>query len=264
MEPALLPSLFVCQAISFDLGNKFLYGGFVFDSQMPPPPSPRDKYSPAREGDSLGVLSEVRSKLAGLYQYIFSYRPTFILDGEGRRWDLLAKPAGKGEVAGAGSPFKVLTRPKPDSTTGAVQAGVIYWSGLYKSLRPDDNMTITGLLSEDGTTGWFDLDPTDAIWLKVTFNTSGVPTAANIESWGTSKEFEIDLYAWVENSYCEDDGEATPTHKYSRKLIAYSVPDDNGKPKLTQVMSHDQILRNVCIDGRPARYPFDHEGGYPL
>jgi len=29
-------------------------------------------------------------------------------------------------------------------------------------------------------------------------------------------------------------------------------------------MLHDQMLRNVCIDGRPARYPFDHEGGYPL
>lgn len=179
------------------------------------------------------------------------------------------KPQLPGEGGGDGGtadhPFRLVTRPKPGSETTVVQGGIVYESSLYLSLRPNDKQAITGLLNADRTSGWFDLIGTDAIWLGIVFNSSGAVTSATIDSWGQSDDFEVDEDAWSGNdSYCEDDGDDPPVHQTSRKLIAYTVAGGGGLPVVTQVMFHDQVLRNVCIDGRPARYPFDHEGGYPL
>ncbi|MBU3720744.1 MAG: hypothetical protein FGM22_08310 [Burkholderiaceae bacterium] len=170
---------------------------------------------------------------------------------------------GRGAGATAQHPFQVLMRTKP-GTEDQYQAGVVYGSALYKSLRPTDKVTISGLLSADGASGWFDLIATDAIWLGIVFNSSGVVTAARIDSWGAGDDFDVTQVAWSgENGYVEDDDDPdNPVHQTSRKLIAYTVPDEAGVPSLTQVMFRDQILRDVAIDGRPARYPFDHEGGY--
>jgi hypothetical protein len=161
-------------------------------------------------------------------------------------------------------PFQVFLRAKP-SNAAITQAGVYYHSSLFQSLRPNDKYPITGLLSEDKSTGWFDLIANDAIWLGVTFDSSGEPDWAGIDSWGGDKEFKIDKEAWSnEKAYCEDDGGTPPIHQTSRKLIAYTTANDEGKPVLHQVMFRHQVLRDCNIDGRPARYPFDHEGGYPL
>lgn len=177
---------------------------------------------------------------------------------------LEVKPTRRSSAKKSDHPFLVLTRAKPN-VPAITQAGVIYESSLFKSLRPNDKKSITGLLDEDRENGWFDMIGNDAIWLGVTFDSSGVPDWAGIDSWGQSDTFEIDEDAWSENNgYCEDDGGDPAKHQTSRKLIAYSVAGESGKPILTQVMFHDQVLRNVCIDGRPARYPFAHEGGYPL
>jgi len=171
---------------------------------------------------------------------------------------------GGGSVEVEDHPFKVFLRSKPGAP-GVTQAGVYYFSSLYKSLRPNDKQAITGLLSEDRASGWFDLIGNDAIWLGIVFDSSGNVISASIDSWGQSDDFDITQSAWSgNNGYCEDDGNNPPVHQTSRKLIAYTIADDDGNPVLHQVMFRDQVLRNVCIDGRPARYPFDHEGGYPL
>jgi hypothetical protein len=172
--------------------------------------------------------------------------------------------------AAASHPFQVLMRSVGTPESPAWQAGVVRASSLFKSLRPNDKQAINGLLDEDpfaaNAQGWFDMIPNDAIWLGITFDSSGSVTYAGIDSWGQSDSFQITKEAWSgEDGYCEDDGSTTnPVHQTSRKLIAYSVAGNNGEPVLTQCMTRDQLLRNVCIDGRPARYPFDHEGGYPL
>ncbi len=156
-------------------------------------------------------------------------------------------------------PFQVLQRNKGTAGTPNWQWKVALESSLYKSLRPNDKKAITGLDT------WFAAIANDAIWLGITFDGSGNVTWAGIDSWGQSDDFDITKNAWSgENGYCEDDGADPPKHQTSRKLIAYSVAGDSGEPVLTQVMFHDQLLRNVCIDGKPARYPFNHEGGYPL
>lgn len=156
-------------------------------------------------------------------------------------------------------PFKVLQRNNGTEEDPNWQWKVVLESSLYKSLRPNDKQTISGLDT------WFDAIANDAIWLGIVFNSSGNVISASIDSWGQSDDFDLTQSAWSgENGYCEDDGEDPPAHQASRKLIAYSVAGEDGEPVLTQVMFRDQVLRDCNIDGRPARYPFDHEGGYPL
>lgn len=164
-----------------------------------------------------------------------------------------------GAAAAADHPFKVLVRNNGTAETPDWEAKVTLESWLYKSLRPNDKQTVTLVDT------WFPLLGNDAIWLGIVFDSLGAITYVGIDSWGQNKVFEIDELAWSGNDgYCEDDGGTPPVHQTSRKLIAYSVADDDGNPVLTQVMFRDQVLRDVNIDGRPARYPFDHEGGYPV
>ncbi|MFZ4597824.1 MAG: hypothetical protein ACOYNN_04190 [Terrimicrobiaceae bacterium] len=164
-----------------------------------------------------------------------------------------------GGDASSAHPFQVISR----TVDGDLEYGVIYTSSLFKSLQPNDKQAITGLLSEDQTTGWFSLTSGGYIWLGITFDSTGAITTAAIDNSDT-ETFDLTQPAWSGNDgYCEDDGETEPTHQTSRKLIAYIVAGDPS-PVLHQVMFHDQLLRNTCVDGRPARYPFDHEGGYPL
>jgi hypothetical protein len=172
---------------------------------------------------------------------------------------------GGGDAVAESHPFKVYQRVKPGTEESPIyQYGVDYRSSLYKSLKPGTNkQTITGLLNEAKTTGWFDLSAGGYIWLGITFNTSGNPTAAVIDN-SDDDTFDLDANAWSDNdSYVEDNGGTPPTHQTSRKLIAVTA-SGSGAPVIYQVMRTQQVLRNVCIDGRPARYPFDHEGGYPL
>jgi hypothetical protein len=204
---------------------------------------------------------------ADVLKYIETIKPisgigTKVIDSPGGRVVNADPGAGGGGSSVVDHPFTVLQRPSP-TTEGVFQYGVIYESSLYNSLRPNDKISITGLLSEDRESGWFDLSPGGYIWLGVIFNSSGVVTSAGIDN-SDDDDFDITAEAWAgENGYCEDDAGDPPTHQASRKLIAYTVSGDTA-PILTQSMFRDQLLRNVCIDGRPARYPFDHEGGYPL
>lgn len=162
-------------------------------------------------------------------------------------------------------PFKLVTRVKPGVPT-VTQGGVVFGSCLYQSLRPNHKYTITGLLNADQTSGWFDLIGNDAVWLGIVFNSARNPTSASIDSWGQGDLYTLTSLAWSgTNSYCEDDGSTTnPRHQTSRVLIATSLAGADGKPIVTQRLFHDQTLRDVSIDTRSARYPFSHQGGYPL
>jgi hypothetical protein len=165
---------------------------------------------------------------------------------------------GGGGSSSGDHPFKFSVREK-EGSPGEFEGMVTLESSLYKSLRPNDKQSITGLDS------WFDVIPNDAIWLGIVFDSGGEIVSASIDSWGQSDSFSVSASAWSgSNGYCEDDGGDPPSHQASRKLIAYTLADIGGFPVVHQVMFRDQVLRDCNIDGRPARYPFDHEGGYPL
>jgi hypothetical protein len=134
-------------------------------------------------------------------------------------------------------------------------------SNLFSSLSPTSKVAITGLNSP------FTLTSGGYIWLGITFNRSGGVTGAFIDNSDTDT-FNLSAAPWSDNNaYVEDDGEPEPEgarHQSSRKLIAYIIAGANGEPVVKQVMRNDQVLRSVCINGKPAQYPFAHEGGYPF
>lgn len=167
-------------------------------------------------------------------------------------------------------PFQVLQRPHPE-TEGIWQYGVIYESNLFKSLKPNDMQTISGLLSEDKSTGWFSLVTGGYIWLEISITNAGVITATINNS--DEDDFDLTANAWSgiltdpsHTGFCEDNGETTGVyaykHKTSRKPIAFTESSD-GAPIIIQSMKSHQILWHFPIDGRPAKYPLNYEGEYP-
>jgi len=231
-----------------------------FKEPTPIPPGPKAKHSATREASSITALGEVKRVLSRLINLLAPYSPQQFIDLNGHRMEVLARDMGRGSVSTAGShPFQVLVRNNGTALSPVWQAMVISSSYLYQSFRPNHKYTITNLNT------WFTLTSSDAIWIGIVFNSSGVPTSAAIDSYGQSDSFDLTAEAWAgSNGYCEDNGSDPRFHQTSRKLIAYTEADGSGNPVLTQVMFHDQLLRNVCVDSRPARYPFDHDGGYPL
>jgi len=156
-------------------------------------------------------------------------------------------------------PFKVLQRNNGTAESPNWQWKVILESSLYKSERPNDKQTITGLDT------WFEAIGNDAIWLGIVFDAAGLVTSASIDSWGQGDDFDITKDAWSgENGYCEDDGGDPPVHQTTRKLIAYSVAGDNGQPILTQKLKSDLLIYDGNKDGRPAKLVEEYSGGYPL
>lgn len=190
------------------------------------------------------------------------------LNRSGAGTTLTIKP-GAGGSSDAVHPFKIYIKNLGTEETPIWKAGVEYNSSLFKSLKPNDRQTITGLLSEDYSTGWFSLMANDAIWLGITFDVDANITWAGIDSWGQSDAFDIDVAAWVstggKKSYVADDGSTTaPFHQTSRMLLGYTIAGSEGEPVLTQSVNSHLVLRNCLIDGRVCRYPFAHYGGYPF
>jgi hypothetical protein len=173
-----------------------------------------------------------------------------------------------GAAAAASQPFQILTQSKPGSETGEMQWGVVYTSRLYDSPKPDDKISITGLLPEtveSDSEGWLDLMGNDAIWLTVCVDSAGETTSVTINSWKNGDDFDVTADAWSgNNGFCEDDGGDPAVFQTVRKLIGYSIADAAGTPVVTQSITHDQLLRPVCVAGRPAQLLFDHSGGYPF
>jgi hypothetical protein len=184
----------------------------------------------------------------------------------------LSIKGGGGSVSSASFPFQILTQSKPGTTTGQMQWGVIYESALFKSFKPDDKQTITGLLSENNPdpydAGWLDMIAEDAIWLTVVFS-SGDPqtiTSATVNSWGNDDDFDVTAGPWSGNDgYLEDDGaEEDAKFQTFRKLIGYSYADDDGNPVIVQGLRQNQVIIDICEGGKSAKYPIDHGGGYAL
>jgi hypothetical protein len=209
-----------------------------------------------------GVPKSVRLWLNRLRDFCISNRPlagptcNVYRARNGSLIDPITMPGGSDAPDTPPHPFQVLTR---TDSEGNVFAGVVYFSKLFKSLAPDDAQTITGLLLENPLPtdpGWFAIEDGDLIWLEVTLTTGQVISTATIEHGGDTDLLTAD--AWDAEAYVEENDDEPPLQIKARKIIA-RVVDDGGSLKIEQEMDRHQLLRNVCINGKPARYPFPHE-----
>lgn len=154
-------------------------------------------------------------------------------------------------------PFQVLTRPKKGSP-GSFEAKVELHSDLMKSGQPNDNLTITGLDT------WFAFIATDVICVSIDV-TDLVPSGATIRSYGQGNTtFDPTFPAWdpTMDGYLVSDGGDPAAQAGAFILIASSVPDDHGNPKLTQHQFTHMLLEEKCIAGISSIFDWSHRSRY--
>jgi hypothetical protein len=155
-------------------------------------------------------------------------------------------------------PFQVLRRITPG--TNIINFGVINTlSRVFNGLTPNSKIDVAGLLNLNRTQGWFTMPVQSKIYLELTFAPNTSVTGCEIK-FGTG--FDMGATPWTSGSIVEENTDGQQTK--ARKLIAFTESGEGGKPQLFQVMSSQQVLQNVCINGKAARYPYAHEGGYPF
>lgn len=148
--------------------------------------------------------------------------------------------------------FQVLTQ-KDGSVT---KAGVYYGSKLLKSLAPDDNLSITGLLTSTtpspSDSGWFTVVSGDKVWLEVSV-LNATATSAQIKH---DNSFSTGAAAWSSGAYVEDDGADLPKQTKARKLIA--TFEGGSTISVLQHVSSNLVMFNMCIEGQSALYPLPY------
>jgi hypothetical protein len=169
-------------------------------------------------------------------------------------------------------PFQAVLKNTGTAESPAWKVHVLHGK-LYHSLRPNHfHDSIVKLCPPNPSesqiaSNQIDVNSSDAIYLEIEFQTAspfGIEKA-EIKTLGSGGSFSPSANAWTTDSFVEDDGATAPTPKrlkYVRKIIAYTIAGDGGEPVLYQSVRSDQLIKDACINGRPARYPVAHEGGY--
>lgn len=161
-------------------------------------------------------------------------------------------------------PFELKKRARPGDKTGMLfDVMVNPDSTVMKSLKPNDNLTCTGL----GV--WIPLIANDVIAAFMVI-ANYIPISATIQSYGLgTTTFDPTLAAWNsgDNSYVYDDGAtppAAPKQIGANILIGYSTPDSKGKPFLIQAQRDHILMENSQLDGFPAVFDFSHRERYGI
>lgn len=170
-----------------------------------------------------------------------------------------AKPMPGGAAAAAEKhhAFRVRLQTAPGSDPPVYQRSVEYRSKLLTGLAPVTAVAITGLATVDepdvDDAGWAAVIPNDLIWLEVGFNTSGVPNAYNIRSYGAGDGWNSftpvggqSLVEWSGAGTSEDPFKQTK----SRAVLARVIADGDGNPRLIQVAHLDFILTSWNVSGK--------------
>lgn len=135
----------------------------LFNQPVPVSPSPKGKWNPFREGDTLKALGETRNVVQKLIQELAPYFPAKSLtDADGRRFLALAQELGDGLGIAGGEPFQLV--PYLDGSTQKVK--VIYSTlageapttptpeGDFSYLfTPSGTQKVYGKITINGTTG---------------------------------------------------------------------------------------------------------------
>jgi hypothetical protein len=156
-------------------------------------------------------------------------------------------------------PFKVKQL-STYSTTGVwlnTKLGVYSGSSLYDSMTPNSGLGITGLITGTGVnaTGWTAYTGGDFVaYLKISFNTSGDITSSQIIIDALNSTFDTSKSAWEAKSFLEKTTGNTPTQNIARVLLA-EISGSAQNPSIEQRVRADLVMRDVAVDGYPARYP---------
>ena len=175
-------------------------------------------------------------------------------------------------------PFKVFgksTTSVNGESASVAQVGVFANSNLLLSLKPDDDQSITGLLTtasgtatyspptlnSDGSapsnpsftgspvTGWVSISGSNqVVYLEITISNGSV-TGAEIKA---DTSFDTSADAWSTGAYVENDGQTPPSQTKARKLLAKVGEDVDG---IEQYVFTHLVMQNMCINGQPALYP---------
>ena len=175
-------------------------------------------------------------------------------------------------------PFKVFGKSTTSVNGGSAsvaQVGVYANSNLLLSLKPDDDQSITGLLTTasgtatysppsldpDGSapsnpsftgspvTGWVSISGSNqVVYLEITISNGSV-TGAEIKA---DASFDTSADAWSTGAYVENDGQTPPSQTKARKLLAKVGEDVDG---IEQYVFTHLVMQNMCINGIPALYP---------
>lgn len=123
-------------------------------------------------------------------------------------------------------------------------------SDLLLSLKPNDNITVTGLGSP------FPFIPgNDLIWIYMVVASQTV-TSATIQSYGQGNSgFNPTLNAWDNSGgYVQDDGGTPPDQIAANVMIFESYTDGLGNVVNKQQANTHFVIKNMCIDGQPAQF----------
>lgn len=154
-----------------------------------------------------------------------------------------------GASASLSYPFKVYIRALPGSDPATYQAGVEYNSTLFRNIEYDSNISITGLLSEDQSDGWFDINGTDRIWIEGTFSSWPILSSVQINSDGQGDD-------WGDGEV-EDDGETIATQTKFRIMLATIETGGDGAPFVaTQFCRTHLQMMNTATDTIAIIYPY--------
>ena len=149
-------------------------------------------------------------------------------------------------------PFQIIVKNNGTHSSPVWQAGVLSGS-LYKSANWEDRQTVTGLLDDAQTTGWFDVILEDCIWLEITWASGTM--SATIHSWGQGDSWD-DFAAMV--VFASD---ASPAQTKALFPIGFTHASTAGvpTPEVTQSLCSDLLLANACFKGKACRYPKPYE-----
>lgn len=145
----------------------------------------------------------------------------------------------------------------PAKSNSPIKVGVYYNSTLFKSVKPGDTLTVTGLLGRVAPSyqdpGWMAVTNESKIYLEVTLS-NGIPTSATVKSTGAGATFDVDADSWTSGSIVEDDGGNPPQQTVARKLIA-EVTVEGTSVFVEQHVVGSLTMCPCMIAGSAALYP---------
>jgi hypothetical protein len=264
--------------------------------------SQKDYQERLAENSRINAITDPEKRKEALAAFTMSklgdkYIPVLLTRADGRKKVLAAfqsvanLPASSGVPRNADEyydafthPFKVIMRKE---TNGSAQVGVVYYSHLFKSLKPGDTQSITGLLStptdtntggggsggtpgtapsapsggtqnptppsrnSSGINGWVSATDGNYVYLELGISTSdGSVTSANIKC---DSSFNGTANAWTTGSYVEDDGGSPKKQNKARIALAKIV---GGFPE--QYVTTNLVMSSICIGGKAANYPIPY------
>lgn len=214
----------------------------------PPSADMDDITQSLQDSASARSLNDMQSRTQELLNLVGDCELETVTDAGGKKWEVLAKPAGSGEINdNSTAPFRVLIKKEGNKW--------LYMVTLESHLFKDYTSTrqpITGLNT------WRNLSGAEQIvFLKVEFATSYpfAPVSASIKTSPADEAFDPKADAWEENSILEDNGNSTtPVHKITRVHLATLTGPSGSEPaKIDQIVSSHLRAEDASVDGRSCR-----------